>query len=53
MTAYIKDGANTCGANQASGVWAAAFKAGDEVAGVPYTVLGMVDGTDPGVVYVP
>ncbi|KAF1998956.1 hypothetical protein P154DRAFT_523583 [Amniculicola lignicola CBS 123094] len=53
ISEFIRLGANECGANGASGVWAAGFKPGDEVVQVPYTVLAMVDGSDPGVVYVP
>lgn len=50
---FIRLAANTCGANQASGVWAAGFKSGDVVAGIPFTAFGLVDATNPGVLYVP
>ena len=53
MSFFIRMAANTCGANQASGVWAAGFKPGDVVTGVPFTAFGLVDATDPGVLYVP
>ena len=53
MSLFIRMAANTCGANQASGVWAAGFKSADTVTGVPYTAFGLVDATNPGVLYVP
>ncbi len=52
MSNFIRLGADTCGANQAQGVWAAGFKS-DQVAGFPYTAMGLVDAANPGVLYVP
>jgi hypothetical protein len=53
MSDFIRLGAKDCGANQATGVWAAGCKGGDVVAGVPYTVMGLVDADNTGVLSVP
>ncbi|KAG4433054.1 hypothetical protein IFR05_011448 [Cadophora sp. M221] len=53
MSNFIRLGVNECGAGEAQGVWAAGFQGDDEVTGVPYTVLAMVDLNNVGVVYVP
>jgi hypothetical protein len=53
MSNFIRLGVNQCGAGGAQGVWAAGFQGGDEVVGVPYTVLAMVDSNNAGVVDVP
>ena len=53
VSEFIRLGANECGANQASGVWAAGFKPGDDVAGIPFTSFGLVNASIPGVLYVP
>lgn len=50
---FIRQGANTCGANNADGVWAASYKPGDQVVNQPFTVLAMVAQGSTGAVYVP
>jgi hypothetical protein len=50
MSAFIRLAANQCAGDDN---WAAGFKAGDLSQGYPYTVYGIVDSTNPGVVYAP
>lgn len=50
MSEFIRLGANECGSNQASGVWAAGYASGETAP--PYTVYGLVNAANPGVLFI-